>query len=912
MRDLATSPVSEARVFGNVCRLVPSSGLQFIDAKLDAGGLPMLRAWFTEDEIDSTAGPRRVLLPLSSDASADGTIWHPVTFRPLGPADTLAFTGLEALEPFLDTWIPVPYLRYLGRSESGGLRFDQGPANWARVFVAKPAEGLRGADVLDAVFAFDTRLDTRSRADQTPYLSPNSDDALFASTFMLADDPEELAHFLSQSWLDTWVRDVCRAWTARADLGDIEEAGFTVAVEPDQRFALAHVARYLSFLRILSRASNPPQIRFVDNVSRTMPIAISPVDLIIDFGASETTALLIERNKPLPADIGEAARAAIPLRLRDLSSPVNVHAGPIATTVEFDHQTFGNASLSRRSGRPDAFQWSSLVRVGQEARRLALRVNATDGVTGLTDLEGRLQSNGPSTGMWRFSTPDATTAKIGPMVTGEALRHVSDTGDVTLRDGLALRGSGDTGQVPTVRPRFSQSSLFGFFVVELLLHAISEINAVTETSPFAQRGGDRNDVRQIERVIITSPLAIPAHERKILIERVQGAIELLWRTQLWDQPGQFAHPVRPQLSLGIGPDVGLQLVYVFNEVKSKFGCSFSDLVDCVRRRTGEPDARDNLRISSIEVGRRTAGLTVIDYDVAHDGTVQAALVLTDRTDVGGERVVEAILEIHVLGAIEARLAACGMATPRAFIASLMSDEERTAQPLGIRLFSKVLKPAALAVFEAYAAMPRRGAEGLRRFRIDALVANGGGRLDPVAAQFDAAAEAAGARDFKIGLVSFDVGRRQVQRLVEAELWPTVDAMARAIIDSEADILLMAGDLADMPDLVDHVVSLAPVPAGRIVVMAHDDAVGADTPDQPRTNAIRSSNQDRAVVGAYMATRNLLEAGEFSLVARDLIHSFTGDYAIANNGLGRSPAAVEASGFRDDVIMAKKSAAERVR
>ena len=338
-RDTAATPMSEARVFANVCRLVPSSGVQFIDAQLDAGGLPMLRAWFTEDEIESTTGARRVLLPLSSDASADGTIWHPVTFRPLGPADTLSFTGLEALEPFLDTWIPVPFLRYLGRSDTGALRFDQGPANWARVFVAKPAEGLRGADRLDAVFAFDTRLDAHSRSDQTPYLAPNADDALFASTFMLADDPEELAGFISQSWIDSWVREACQTWMAASGLGDIEEAGFKYAAAPDDRFVLGHIARYLAFLRILSRVANPPQIRFVDNVSRAMPVIATPVDLIIDFGASETTALLIERNASMPADIAEAARNAIPLRLRDLNAPVNVHAGPIPTAVEFDHQT---------------------------------------------------------------------------------------------------------------------------------------------------------------------------------------------------------------------------------------------------------------------------------------------------------------------------------------------------------------------------------------------------------------------------------------------------------------------------------------------------------------------------------------------------------------------------------------------
>ena len=272
-------------------------------------------------------------------------------------------------------------------------------------------------------------------------------------------------------------------------------------------------------------------------MSRSLPVATAAVDLVIDFGAAETTAVLIERDRPIPADIAQAAANAIPLRLRDLNCPVNVHTGAIATAVEFDHLTFGNAALSRRSGRTDAFQWTSLVRVGAEAKRLALRTNATDGITGLSDIAGQLDKTQASDTIWRFSTPDQHAAKTGPMVTGDALRHLSESGDVLARgETLALRGNAEPAQIPAVRPRFSQSSLAGLFVVEILLHAISEINAAAG-SPFAKTSSERSGVRQIERVIITSPLAMPANERQLLIERVHSAIDLLWRTQQWDQPG---------------------------------------------------------------------------------------------------------------------------------------------------------------------------------------------------------------------------------------------------------------------------------------------------------------------------------------------------------------------------------------
>ena len=863
-------PAGEQRVFDHVCRLVPASGLQFIDAKIDADDLPMLRAWFTEDDIESTNGVRRVLLPLSSEASADGTIWHPLTFKPLGPSQTLSFTGLEAIEPFLDTWVPVPYLRYLGRSESGSARYDQGPTNWARVFVAKPAEGLRGADRLSVVFAFDTRLDTRSRADQTPYLAPNFDDALFASTFMLADEPDELSDFLSQPWVDTWVRESCRALAVNSVPPDLEEAGFAPPDAGEGMFTLAHVARYLTFLKILKRASTPPQIRFVDSVSKSLPIVTSGMDLIVDFGAAETTALLISRNQFLEADVASAARNAIPLRVRDLTNPADIHSGAIPTVVEFDNQTFGNAALSRRSGRPDAFSWTSLVRIGVEAQRLALRMNATDGITGHSDIASGLDRTEASDVLWRFSTPDAAGSKTSPMVTGETLRHVSETGDVNTRTELLEGPSGEFNATPAMRPRFSQSSLVGFFVVELLLHAISEINSASPGSPFVQTANERNDIRQIERIIVTSPIAMPANERKILVERVNTAIDLVWRTQQWDQPGTQTMPVKPQLSLGIGADVGLQVVYLFDEVRNKFGSSFSDFIDCVRRRSGDPDARDNLRISSMDLSQRTAGLTVIDYDVAHDGSVQADLVFADRTGVGGERVVEAIVENHIVVAIEDALTAHGVANARVFLQTFIAgSSEVSANQLGKRLVTKVLRPAAAGIFQTYIDMPRRGAEGLRRFRLDHLVAAGGGRLDAIAPSFEAAAMAAGANGFQLATVAFDIGRRHVQRLVETELWPMVNVMTDAIAGSESDILLMSGDLAQLPHLLDHVLSRAPVAAGRIVVC------GA-RPSAKSENRRNTESHFHAVLGAYMASRNLLVTDGFALVTREIAQTLIRD------------------------------------
>ena len=868
---------------GEVRRLVPFSGLQFLEIEIDARVLPMSSFWFTEERIDGPEGTRRVLLPLSSDQATDGMIFHPVTFRPLGPDDMLSYSGLEAIEPFLDQWTPLPFLRYLGRSEGGLGRFDQGPFNWARIFIERPAAGLRGAERLKAVLAFDTRLDTASRADALVYLAPNTEDALFASTFIMVDEPEHLSGLLSQGWMDIWLRELARSGSVATPKSDVlQEEGFAAREATAERFELAHLGRYLALLKVLGRAAALPHIRFVDSVSKSLPVPAVGLDLIVDLGSTETTALLVPHNQPPGPDFIATDPRSIRLRLRDLGCPTRVHDGPIPTLVEFDHQTFGNAACSRRSGRPDAFAWTSLVRIGSEAQRLALRSNAVDGLTGGIDVSGRIADTAASEVIWRFSTPDATL-RSGPMVTGETMRHVSEDGELLQRpDGLLTDGTGaQTAAVPAMRPRFSQSALVGFFLVELLFHALSEINSADPSSPFGAEASERNEVRRIERIVVTSPLAMPARERQLLVERFQNAIDLVWRTQKWDASSALPYPPKPEVGLSIGADVGMQLVHLYSEVRTKFGGSFSELVDCVRRRAGDIDARDNLRIGSMEIGRRTLGLTIIDYDVSHDGSVDAGIVTSDRAVQGGARVIDAIAEQMILAALEQRLNAAGLPDAHQFLMALSEGRTeigglKVPSHLGKRLEGKLLRPAATHLFDHYAKTPRRTGRGLSRTRLGALALAGGGRLDPAAGEFDDLVATAGAKGFAIGAVWIESSRRQFERLLEIKLWPAIDAMSEAVRSADSDLLLIGGELAGIPDIVDRLLVNSPVPPGRISVL---DPPGATSKTGSGANpSTAASTRMASVLGAYMASRNLLAADGFALATRGVADALTLDGA----------------------------------
>jgi hypothetical protein len=857
--------------------LVPFSGVQFLPFEIDAATLPMISVAYVEDDLVGATGSRRVLLPVSG-AEIDGALLHPVTFTPLGPRDTLSYTGIEAIEPFLDTWLPVPYLRYLGRGAGTAARYDRGPANWTRLFVCRPAVDLRTAERLRAVLAVDTRLDVGARsgeASMPPNLAPLIEDALFAATFDCVTALEDLSGFLAQSWVDQWLRE---ALAARA--GDRRDG------PADTRFTLGHLARYLALLEVLRRTAELPRIRLLDSVSASQPTPVAAVDLVLDLGPTQTTALLVPQRT---AGVGSVAPAVRSVRLRDLGRPTEVHDGPIPTAIEFDNQTFGSSAISRRSGRTDAFAWPSVVRIGHEARRLALRANAVDGVTGAADIANRLAETRTADGLWRFSTGTGTETvpgKVGPMVSGEVLRHLTEDGTVTGRTVAGLLtdagGQAETDGAPraaaaVVRPRFSVSALSGLFVAELLTHALAD---VADAEPAAAAAGQAPagtvELRRIARIVVTMPVAMPAEERALLLERVEGAVDLVWRTQRFEAGGPIRYPPRPTVVASLGADVGLQIAHLHDEVGRKLGGSFGALVDLVRRRTGEPDARDSLRVASVDVGHRALGLTVVDYDVAHDGTLEASLVLTDRAPQGGQRIVDAVAEMTVAGAIARVLGQAGVADPHRLLRQVADGRAALDVPgggtvpippqLGRRLDGKVVRPAAAHLFAQHAFRTPGQGRGVALARLSTLVAAGGGRLEPTGAEFAALAVAAGAHGFDLGAVEVMSTTREMEVLLDSALGPAIAAMAGAIRTADCDLLLIGGELARMPGLLDRFVRHAPVPVGRIAVVGDEGVAGTGPGSGSAGSGSTAAGPTRAsaVMAAFLAGEGRLATAGFAI------------------------------------------------
>lgn len=786
-------------LFSSVVRLVPNSGLQFIDLAIPTRSLAGTLSKFLKDD-DPERGA--LLIRLADDARVDGYDLHPVTRRPLTPADTLWLTGYQGLEPFLGTWVPLPYLRFLGRKDVGQTRFDKGPSNWARIYIEPPREGLRNAETLRAVLAFDTQVDSRSRVEQDVYLAPNSDDVFFGPVFMLAPDADEIADFLGETWLDDWLSaalDRYRGPVAATGPGASERS-------------LEHLARYLTLLKVLGSDAELPQVRFVNTTAGHWQARTFGVDLLLDIDESETAAVILDRRST-PASPQRMARVE-PLQLRDLSRPTELHAGPFATTAEFAAPYFGDTAASRRSGRNDAFFWPSLVRIGAEGQRISLRPSATPGLTGLAGVVRGLAETGVTPGVWRFSRAD-DGAEPGAMVAGELLEHIAEDGSVL--------GPGCDGKSPAIRPRFSRSSMLSMFVAECILHSLAQLNA---PAALAETG----EVRELSRIVVTCPHLASADERRLMLGRVEEAVELIWSARGWNDATTGLVPERPQVSLGIDPALSAQLLYLFDEVRGHYAGNARQFASVLRQCRRDDASRpgeigdDELRIATLDIAGAGTSLSLVGYGIASDGTIEPRAIDGARTRIGGASLDEAVLRSEILPAIIRALGAAGHPDGAGLVARVTGAAAEDARQVPVhlpsRLLAKALNRAAASFMAIYHELPQGATTaGAGIMSLGRLVERGQGRLDPSAAAFDAIAVSEGARGFRLADVPVRIRVRSVAKTIGEQLDPLIERVAAMIRAHDVDVLLLSGRHGGLPDVRRLLLKHLPIGPHRIVDIA---------------------------------------------------------------------------------------------
>ena len=143
-----------------VATLTPHSGVQFLVFGFDIeGGGRFSRSFIERPQLDQRGanGVTPVhLLPGYNEIDLDLDASYTYDQR-LGDV-TYDINKQRAIEPFLDAWVPVPFLAVRPGARSGGLPdLAKGPSNWARARVAVSRREETGF-THKVIFAFDTQL----------------------------------------------------------------------------------------------------------------------------------------------------------------------------------------------------------------------------------------------------------------------------------------------------------------------------------------------------------------------------------------------------------------------------------------------------------------------------------------------------------------------------------------------------------------------------------------------------------------------------------------------------------------------------------------------------------------------------------------------------------------------------------
>ena len=878
-----------SRSHAEIIRIVPHSGVQFLVLDFDLETGPRFSRPFIEhkrlDEVDADGTFPVELRPGWNDDDPEAE--PPFTAK--STDSVYDISKQKALEPFLSRWVPVPFLAVQARRDTLGRDlFHQGPTNWCRVRVTAIDAGERQDATHRAVFAFDTEL--LERRPNRAYVAPSPQDAVGEQEFALAHLFRDIAGFLSdqreiqgsadfvdyQEWVDRWIDELF------VEFKTAQRGGRQM--RPEDREALEHAARYVTFIQLLDTFVALPRVKLIDTLSSDATVKPVNVDLVLDIGNSRTCGMLIE-NFPnqQKVDLGNS----FILQLRDLEEPHRLYREPFESDVQLVQAQFGKEHLSRASTRARAFFWPSLVRVGPEAARYRERGDGTEGTSGMSSPKRYLCDVEPVNQEWRFQAGDYGADGAPPTIYLAARRFVNFRGDVLrqLSDERRfyerLAFVADRGEVdkPAVRLTFSRSSFFSLLVAEILVQTLSLIN-----NPQVRGSrGEKDTPRRLRRIIFTLPTAMPVREQRLLRSRAQAGVKLVWDLMGWAENPPPGVQV-PEVHASWDEASCAQFVYLYSEIAQKFGGNITDFLGLAGRArafaepqsepTGEP--QPSLRIASIDVGGGTTDLMIATYYAEANRAIVPSQTFREGFRIAGEDVLREVIQQLILPAIGQHLRACGLGNARDFLVDRFgADRANMAQQdkhFRRQFVLRVLKPAGLALLSLYenalpAALPETR-------KLSELVASSfSGRIIDY---IDKTAATWGAKDFHLADVDVAIDFDRIRGAVEGTLGEVFENIAEAVHHFDCDVILLSGRPSRLPATIDLFVNKLAVSPDRILPLANYPA-GNWYPFGGQSRFRIEDPKTATVVGGMLCALAKSQITNFTLYAHRLAMRSTANY-----------------------------------
>lgn len=405
------------------------------------------------------------------------------------------------------------------------------------------------------------------------------------------------------------------------------------------------VDKALFKIAALLEAVNPslPKIK-LSRVDDHTPI---PVSLVLDFGNSRSTALLVEGR--------DAGVFGVPLEMRSLSNPFDVSRETFDSRVTFLPSPFDKSVHA--VGTRDSFNIPSIARMGREALDRALEAPHRYLCT-LSGPKRYLWDDRQTDERWHFAHKFDTGSGEGEYrpVAGRILKYVPEESG-----GLYMREDGP--QAPA-DPRYAPRSMMLFAIVEILFQAYAQINS----APYRHYQGKEGNPRVLGNLVLTYPSAMREEERRVYEGLVRNAVILACHVL------NIRQDLRPNFSpsgqfepfLFVDEALAAQMVFVFQEVEGTFSGSMEELISVYGHvppkveGAGAAAAPATLRVASVDIGGGTSDVMIAEYQDVLPGTgtsLRVKKLFQDGVSIAGDEVCRAIVEDVVFDQILGQLAA---------------------------------------------------------------------------------------------------------------------------------------------------------------------------------------------------------------------------------------------------------------
>jgi hypothetical protein len=503
---------------------------------------------------------------------------------------------LSSLELFENKWIPIPYFK---SNNAGDNIF--GPTDWARLYLKPVQTDKNRIKVYDAILAFDTLLSTAPSDLESPYLFENVND----NNFSLCKNEDLVLNFCDTNFNCGWVED----YLTNIVHGSKDKI-------PSAFPSLKYLGYYIYFIKYLQALKVFPEVELFSD--QTLGIE---VDLVLDIGNANTCGLLFES----PMNKSFEFTSVKKLKIQDLTNVEKSYSDPFSMLLAFSKSTFGEIGYNSNK-----FQWPSVLRVGEEAKFLINNsvIDISRGVeiaTHHSSPKRYLWDDKKSANQWEYSRQKGQK-NPDPVY----LRGISEQ---FYSDGQFSRNV-DFGATSN----FSKKSLMTFVYLEILSHALCQINS----HEFRYEHGNLEKPRKLKRVLITCPTAMVQKEQIALRQCAEEAAMVLKRYysntyEIEVETSELSKDIEIMPSVrDLSKDLSVlatrkdwiydeatccQLVFLYGEISKRYLNKCDIFFNLYGKKSAyfENYDKNAITIGSVDIGAGTTDLMICTYQYDETG-----------------------------------------------------------------------------------------------------------------------------------------------------------------------------------------------------------------------------------------------------------------------------------------------------